>query len=81
MTRVAGLYAKLVFDRPKATLVVVMLVVALFGAHIPDFRLDASSDSLVLENDDALRYYRGDPYSFRERRLLDRDVLAERPAL
>ena len=35
-----------------------MLIVAVFGAHIPNFRLDASSDSLVLENDAALRYYR-----------------------
>ena len=42
-------------------LVAALLVALLFGlalVHAPEFRLDASSDSLVLESDDDLAYYR-----------------------
>jgi len=34
------------------------MVVAFFGYHTTSFRLDASADSLVLENDKSLKYYR-----------------------
>ena len=51
-------FARIILDRPKTTLLLVLSAVVIFGAHVPQFRLDASSDSLVLENDDALRYYR-----------------------
>jgi len=37
---------------------VITLVVVFFAYHAPAFRLDASADSLVLENDEALQYYR-----------------------
>ena len=37
---------------------VVLLVVGYFASHIPSFKLDASAESLVLENDDSLQYYR-----------------------
>jgi len=37
---------------------VVSLIVAFFGYHTTSFRLDASADSLVLENDKSLKYYR-----------------------
>lgn len=33
-------------------------LLALAASQIPQFRLDASADSLILENDDDLRYYR-----------------------
>lgn len=36
----------------------VFAIVVSFGAQTPHFRLDASSYSLVLENDEALEYYR-----------------------
>ncbi len=36
----------------------VFLVVGYFSYHIPNFKLDASAESLVLENDDSLEYYR-----------------------
>ncbi len=52
------LYSRLVLDRPLVTLLVVSLVLALFGSFARDFRLDASADSLVLETDRDLRYYR-----------------------
>ena len=53
----SGAYFHAVLDWPKATLFAVLLFVGVFGSHIPQFHLDASSDSLVLENDRALRYY------------------------
>jgi len=51
-------YDRLVLKRPAVTLFVIAFVIAFFGYHAPGFRLDASADSLVLENDEALQYYR-----------------------
>jgi uncharacterized protein len=36
----------------------VLLVVGYFSSQIPNFKLDASAESLILENDDSLQYYR-----------------------
>ncbi|UCC13463.1 MAG: transporter, partial [Gammaproteobacteria bacterium] len=52
------LYDTAVFDRPGIVLFLVVAVVLFFAAFVPRFSLDASSDSLVLETDDDLRYYR-----------------------
>jgi predicted RND superfamily exporter protein len=56
--KVSNFYSKFVSAYPAAVLalVAVSLVVSMFG--ISNFKLDASSDSLVLENDDDLKYYR-----------------------
>jgi len=51
-------YFKLVVEKPLWALIFVVLVVAGFSYHIPKFKLDASAESLVLENDNALEYYR-----------------------
>jgi predicted RND superfamily exporter protein len=51
-------YDKLVLQHPGLALLGVALLLAFLGYHSSDFRLDASADSLVLENDQALRYYR-----------------------
>ena len=51
-------YDKLVLGRPWLTLAAIAVVVLFFAYHAPDFRLDASADSLVLEDDEALQYYR-----------------------
>ncbi len=53
-----NLFNRLVLNSPIATLIVVALVSGFFIAHTPDFELDASSDSLILENDEALKYFR-----------------------
>ncbi len=62
MTRMGSwlfrLYCQVVIDRPLISLLLVILVVGFFGLHATNFKLDASPDSLVLENDEALRYYR-----------------------
>lgn len=51
-------YKRIVLDHPRWVLVVVTLIVAFFGFHASKFRLDASADSLVLENDQALKFFR-----------------------
>ena len=51
-------YDKLVLDYPKVWLVIITLVVGVSGVYVKDFRLDASADSLILENDRDLRYHR-----------------------
>lgn len=52
------IYQRLILDHPWLALLGALLVSGFFAAHIPEFKLDASADSLVLENDQALRYYR-----------------------
>ena len=54
----AKLYNALVLKKPGVTLLIVALVTTFFAGHVADFQLDASADSLILENDQALRYYR-----------------------
>jgi len=53
-----GLYNRLILGKPAITLVISCLVVGFFLANISRFELDASADSLILENDAALKYYR-----------------------
>jgi predicted RND superfamily exporter protein len=50
---------RLLLDRPWLTLLLVALVTAFLATFIPRFELDASADSLLLEEDVDLRYYRG----------------------
>ena len=58
MSRLLDAYDGLVLKRPAIALAIIAVVVAFFAYHAPAFRLDASADSLVLENDEALKYYR-----------------------
>jgi len=51
-------FDRIVLKRPGIALSVIALIVLFFAYHAPAFRLDASADSLVLENDAALKYYR-----------------------
>ena len=52
------IYKQLVLERPALTLFITLIFAAFLGAFINEFKLDATSDSLVLENDEDLRYYR-----------------------
>jgi len=61
--RLLSLYDRLVLGKPLATLLLVLLITGFFGWFVPDLKIDISPDSLVLENDEALRYY----YSIRAR--------------
>jgi len=56
--RLIAFYDRLVLDRPWAVLVFLGAVVAAMVTQAGNFRLDASSDSLLLEGDEDLRYYR-----------------------
>ncbi len=53
-----NLYDKSVLAYPRLWLTLILLLVGVSGLHVQNFRLDASSDSLVLENDKDLRYHR-----------------------
>lgn len=52
------LYNQWVLEKPRVWLGIIALVMLGFGFTVTNFKLDASSDSLVLENDEDLRYYR-----------------------
>ncbi len=55
---VLRIYKRAVIDRPAISLGLLVLLVAFFGIHSQNFKLDASDESLVLENDQDLKYYR-----------------------
>ncbi len=58
LTNFANLYKRYILSQPKLVCLIVLIVSLLFIFQIPNFRLDASSDTLVLENDADLRFYR-----------------------
>ncbi|WP_308366276.1 MULTISPECIES: MMPL family transporter [unclassified Microbulbifer] len=81
-------YEKLVIEHPKTVLVIVALLTLVAAAGLPRFKLDASADSLTLETDDSLDYFReiaeryssGDflvvTYRYKNGDLFDDDSLA-----
>jgi predicted RND superfamily exporter protein len=52
------LYDRLVLGKPLSTLLLVLLITGFFGWFVPDLKIDISADSLVLEMDENLLYYR-----------------------
>ncbi|WDE13531.1 efflux RND transporter permease subunit [Thalassomonas haliotis] len=56
---ISAYYERFIIDRPKTTLWLLALVVLAFCYYAPGIRLDASADTLILENDQSLKYYRG----------------------
>ena len=58
LTEFRDFYEAIVLRRPVATLVSIGLLTVSLGWFAQDFALDASADSLTLENDTGLRYYR-----------------------
>ena len=52
------LYDILILKRPLITLLVALACIGFFVSQTPKFQLDASGDSLVLENDADLHYHR-----------------------
>ncbi|MYF23966.1 MAG: MMPL family transporter, partial [Nitrospira sp. SB0678_bin_10] len=45
-------------DRPVVALGLVFIPVVFFASFVPDLKLDASAESIILEHDEALKYYR-----------------------
>lgn len=52
------IYERIVLRHPLLTILFMLLFVAAVGSYSKYFRLDASADSLLLENDQDLKYYR-----------------------
>jgi len=51
-------FQKVVIRRPKRVIIFVLAVVSFLGYHAKDFKLDASAETLVLQNDKDLQYSR-----------------------
>ena len=52
------LYKNLIITKPKFTLSILLILLLSFGYYSKDFQLDASSDTLLLENDPDLKLFR-----------------------
>jgi predicted RND superfamily exporter protein len=52
------IYERIVLKHPVLTILIMLLLIAAVGSFSSNFRLDASADSLLLENDQDLKYYR-----------------------
>lgn len=68
INRISSLYDRVVLGHPIAMLVFLSCIFIFFAWHAGDFKLDASADSLLLEDDEDLRIFRdlGDRYKTRE---------------
>ena len=54
----SSIYKKIIIDYSKASLVLILLILSYFLYFSKDFKLDASSDALLLEGDKDLKYLR-----------------------
>ncbi len=54
----SNLYKSTVIQKPKITLLILVVLLLSFGYYSKNFQLDASSDTLLLENDPDLKYLR-----------------------
>jgi len=52
------IYKNSIIEKPKLTLLILITLLLSFGYFAKDFQLDASSDTLLLENDPDLKYLR-----------------------
>ena len=52
------IYKNIIIEKPKFTLFILTLLLLTFGYFSKNFQLDASSDTLLLENDPDLKYLR-----------------------
>jgi len=52
------IYKNLIIEKPKIILLILTAILLAFGYFAKDFQLDASSDTLLLENDPDLKYLR-----------------------
>ena len=55
---ILSVYKNIIINYSKLTLLVLVLILCTFGYFSKDFKLDASSDTLLLENDPDLKYLR-----------------------
>ena len=57
MSRTAQAYDTLVLHNPILVLIALFSILLFFGYHTKDFKLDASADSLLLEDDADLKVF------------------------
>jgi len=69
-TSISSAYDNFVLGKPKVVLALLLIVFVFFSFFIKDFKLDASSDSLMLENDEDLRIFREVSERYQTRELL-----------
>ena len=58
ISKIIRLYDYSIIEKPYISFFLALSVILFFSLSIPNFKMDASADSLVLENDNALKYYR-----------------------
>ena len=58
MSYIFSVYETLILRRPRWSFLLTIMAIAWLATHIPNFKLDASADALVLEGDQSLKYYR-----------------------
>ena len=51
-------YQRIIIDRPRLAIAFVLAVTLVMGMGLPNFKLDASADSLTLEYDEDLNFFR-----------------------
>ncbi len=56
--RLINIYDRIVLGHPLFILIIAVIIVSGLVSYIHRFRLDASADTLTLENDESLAYYR-----------------------
>ena len=56
--RLSNYYDNVVLGKPRLVLALLLFIFVFFSFFVKDFKLDASSDSLMLENDEDLRIFR-----------------------
>ena len=84
-SRTVQAYDTLVLHKPKLVLVVLLSILVFFGYHTKDFKLDASADSLLLEDDVDLKVFRKIHQRYPSRDLLvvtytpDKDLFSDQP--
>ena len=53
---IGHLYQDIILKNPKSTLIILLIALVSFGYYSKDFRLDASSETLLIEGDPDLKY-------------------------
>ena len=82
-SRTVQAYDTLVLHNPKLVLVVLLSILVFFGYHTKDFKLDASADSLLLEDDVDLKVFQKIHQRYPSRDLLvvtytpDKDLFSD----
>ena len=59
----SNLYQSLVLKNPRIVFVILILVTSFFLINTKDFRLDASSETLLIEGDPDLEYLKAVSYT------------------